>query len=342
MNKLTHVIGAALCAITLPLAAAAQDVTLRVHHFLSAQAPIQTKGLVPWAEKLAAESDGRIRVEIYPSMQLGGSPPSLFDQARDGVVDVIWTVLGYTPGRFPKSEVFELPFMVTTATATSAAFYDYVQENSLDEFRDVKLLAAHTHGPGLFHTRDPLTSLEDLKGRTIRGGSRVISEFLGRLGAEPIGMPVPETTEALARGVIVGTTSPWEVTPSLRTAEMVHNHTGFAGEHGLYTQTFALVMNQNSYDRLPDDLKAVIDANSGAELVRLLGILMDEADLPGIEIAQNLGNSIIELDEAETARWRTAAQPSVDAWIAEMNANGHDGQALYDRAVELVREHSAQ
>jgi TRAP-type transport system periplasmic protein len=333
-------LGAAVCALTFSASAMAQEVTLRVHQFLPAQAPIPSQVIAPWAETIEAESDGRIAVELYPAMQLGGAPTSLYDQARDGVVDVIWTVLGYTPGRFPQSEVFEMPFMVTTGEATSVAFHEFVEENTMHEFQGVKVLALHAHGPGLFHTREPVTSLEDLRGMTIRGGSRVISDMLGRLGADPIGMPVPETTEALSRGVIEGTTVPWEVTPSLRIAELVTNHTGFSGDHGLYTQTFGFIMNQSTYDNLPEDLKVVIDANSGIELSREFGRVMDEADIPGMQIAEDAGNSIVTLDEEETARWREAAQATIDAWIEEITATGADGQALYDRAVELVDQHS--
>lgn len=341
MNFRPHLmVGAALCSLTFAASAMAQEVTLRIHHFLPAQAPIPSRVIEPWAERIQSESDGRIQYELYPSMQLGGSPPSLFDQARDGVVDVIWTVLGYTPGRFPKSEVFELPFMVTTGEDTSTAFYEFVQENSMDEFEGVKMLAVHAHGPGLFHTREPINSLEDLQGLSIRGGSRVISDMLAALGADPVGMPVPETTEALSRGVIEGTTVPWEVTPSLRIAELVDNHTDFSGDYGLYTQTFGFIMNQDTYDNLPDDLKEVIDNNSGLELAREFGRVMDEADQPGIEVAKEMGNTIITLDEEETARWREAAQPIVDTWIEEISATGVDGQALYDRARELVAEHS--
>ena len=86
---------------------------------------------------MADESGGRIAFELYPAMQLGGAPPELFDQAKDGVVDIIWTVLGYTPGRFPKSEVFELPFMIHNGEQGSAAFYNYVMANAADEFAGV-------------------------------------------------------------------------------------------------------------------------------------------------------------------------------------------------------------
>jgi TRAP-type C4-dicarboxylate transport system substrate-binding protein len=252
------------------------------------------------------------------------------------VVDLIWTVLGYTPGRFPKSEVFELPFMVTKGEATSVAFQQYVEANSIDEFAGVKLLCVHAHGPGLFHTKDPVTKLEDLAGMKIRGGSRIINDMLTRLGAEPVGMPVPQVPEALTTGVISGTTIPWEVTPSLKVAELVKNHTGFAGTHGLYTQTFGFTMNLDRYNGLPDDLKAIIDQNSGVETARAFGQAMDAGDAVGLKIAQDLGNNIITLDEAETQRWKEASQATVDQWYADSTAAGFDGAALHQAAMALV------
>ena len=181
-------------------AALAQNVTLRFHQMLPAQATIPAKAIVPWAKKVEAESGGRIKVQIFNTMQLGGTPPQLFDQAKDGVVDLTWTVLGYTPGRFPKTEVFEVPFLTTTGEASSKALWEYVQKNAKDEFKDVKLIAVHTHGPGLFHTKTPVTGLESLQGMKIRGGSRIINNMLTKLGATPVGMPVPAVTEALGAG----------------------------------------------------------------------------------------------------------------------------------------------
>jgi len=340
MKILATMLGAAVASIALTGAALGQEVTLRLHHFLPAQATIPAKAITPWTQKIEQESGGRIKFELYPAMQLGGGPPNLYDQAKDGVVDVIWTVLGYAPGRFPKSEVFEMPFMVTTGEATSVAFQEFVEANTMDEFEGVKLIAVHTHGPGLFHTKSPIAKLEDLGGMKVRGGSRVISDMLTRLGAEAIGMPVPATTEALSKGVIDGTTIPWEVAPSIRTSEMVTNHTGFAGTNGLYTQTFALVMNQASYDKLPDDLKAVIDNNSGTEVAALFGRVMDEGDIAGRKQAEGMGNAIVTLDETETARWKAAAQATIDQWLADVSARGIDGEALYDSATALVAKHT--
>jgi TRAP-type transport system periplasmic protein len=329
-----------LAALAMSTSAFAQDVTLRIHQMLPAQATIPAQAIEPWAAKVQEESGGRIRFELYPAMQLGGAPPELYDQAKDGVVDIIWTVLGYTPGRFPKSEVFELPFLITNGEQGSAAFYNYVMENSADEFEGVHVLALHTHGPGLFHSKTPITKLEDLRGMKVRGGSRIISAMLAQLGAEPVGMPVPQTTEALSKGVIDATTVPWEVTPSLRIAELVRNHTGFTSQYGLYTQTFGFIMNQNSYNNLPDDLKAVIDANSGLEVSREFGRVMDSGDANGLKIAVEAGNNIVQLDEAETARWVEAAQPTIDQWFADVKALGVDGPALYEAAKAAVAAES--
>jgi TRAP-type C4-dicarboxylate transport system substrate-binding protein len=324
-------------ALAAPAIVRAQDVsTLRIHQMLPAVATIPAKAIEPWAKRVEEASGGRLKFELYPSMQLGGAPPDLFDQAKDGVVDLIWTVLGYTPGRFPKSEVFELPFMVTKGEATSVAFQQYVEANSIDEFAGVKLLCVHAHGPGLFHTKDPVTKLEDLAGMKIRGGSRIINDMLTRLGAEPVGMPVPQVPEALTTGVISGTTIPWEVTPSLKVAELVKNHTGFAGTHGLYTQTFGFTMNLDRYNGLPDDLKAIIDQNSGVETARAFGQAMDAGDAVGLKIAQDLGNNIITLDEAETQRWKEASRATVDQWYADSTAAGFDGAALHQAAMALV------
>lgn len=329
---------AALGAMT--AAAHAQEVTLRLHQMLPPQATIPAKALIPWGEKVSAESNGRIKVEKFDAMALGGTPPQLVDQVTDGVVDLIWTVIGYTPGRFPSTEAFELPFFMTTGEATSKAFHEYCEKHCADEFNGMKVIAWHAHGPGLIHSKNPVNSLEDMNGLKIRGGSRVINLLLERLGATPIGMPVPAVSEGLSKGVIDATTIPWEVTPSLRVSELVKNHTGFSGAHGLYTQTFVFAMNQSSYDRLPDDLKAVIDANSGLETAAFFGRIMDDGDAAGLKIAQDLNNNIVQLDEAETQRWKDTAAPLIEDWVTEMSAQGKDAQAMVDDALALIEKHT--
>ena len=185
---------------------------------------------------------------------MGGSSAQLFDQAKDGVADIIWTVLGYTPGRFVKTEVFEIPFIAPSGPnageITSKAVWEYVDKYAGDEFKDVKLIAVHAHGPGVFHTKQAVTGLETLRGMKIRGGTRIVNNMLVKLGATPVGMPVPAVTEALSKGVIDGATTTWEVSPSLKVTELVKNHTSFAGDKGLYNMAFAFSMNKATYDKL--------------------------------------------------------------------------------------------
>lgn len=332
----------ALAAGFTATSALAQEVTLKLHHFLPPQANVPKKVLDVWADKVEADSGGRIKVDRYPSMQLGGKPPELYDQAVDGVADVVWTVVAYTPGRFPGTEVFELPFMMTNARAASRAYWDMFQEHWKDtDFKDAKILATWVHGPGVFHTKDPVNSPSDLQGMKIRGGGRSVNTLLTALGATPVGMPVPAVSEALSKGVIDGTTIPWEVTAALKVPELVHNHTEFEGS-ALYTLTFVLAMNKAKYDSMPDDLKAVIDANSGAELSVFAGGTQADADGPARELALDMGNNIIVIDKAGTEEWRALSQPIYDQWVADMNARGQAGQALIDEARMLIEKYSAQ
>lgn len=275
-------------------------------------------------------------------MQLGGKPPELIQQVTDGAVDLIWTVMGYTPGRFPKAEAFELPFMVANgnAEATSRAFHEFYEKHMQDQFPGLKVIVVHTHGAGLLHTRKPVTKLEDIKDMKLRGPTRVITNMLQELGAVAIGMPVPAVPEAVSKGVIDGAVIPWEVTLPLKMSELVGNHTAMSGDRGLYSATFVFAMNQGSYDRLPDDLKKVIDDNSGVEAAAAAGRAMDEVDKVGEEKARAAGNSIVILDAEETQRWKDAAQPVIAAWIEEMNAAGFDGQTLVDDARALLDKYA--
>lgn len=320
--------------------ATAQEVTLRLHQFLPEQANVPAYVLKPWIERVQEASDGRIAIEMYSAMALGGTPPQLIDQARDGVVDIVWTLPGSTPGRFPQSEVFELPFFSADAEATSRAYWQLFEESMQEtDFAGIKILGTWVHGPGLVHVKgEGVSSLEDMADLKLRAPTRMITQLLEQMGAAPIGMPVPAIPESLSKGVIDGAVVPWEVTPSLRLSELVDSHTEFAGTQAFYVATFVLAMNQAKYDSLPDDLKAVIDENSGLEFSALAGRTMQEYDAPARAIAEEAGNKIIVLDEAEVARWVEASQPVVESWIAEMDGRGLEGQAIVDRARALIEE----
>jgi TRAP-type C4-dicarboxylate transport system substrate-binding protein len=320
-----------------PMVGVAQDVTLRIHHFLPAPAPVPKNFITPWAEKVAKEAGGKLKIEVYPSMQLGGRPPALIDQARDGVADIVWTLTGYTPGRFPRTEVFELPFIAASAEATSQAAWEFYEKYLKKEFESVHVIAVHVHGPGLLHVKgNGVQKLEDLKGLKLRGPTRQATALLAALGATPVGMPVPAMPEALSKGVIDGTVIPWEVTTPLKVAQLVQSHTNFTGSRGLYTSFFVFAMNKAKYDALPADIKKVIDANSGMSASKWVGRVMDEGDAPGIAAAQAAGNKMITLDAVETARWKAAAAPIADAWVKEMAGKGQPAEAMLTDAKALI------
>lgn len=317
-------------------AMAQETVTLRIQHFLPPQAWIPANFIEAWAEKVTTESDGRIQFEIFPAMQLGGAPPDLYDQMVDGLVDIVWVLPGYTPGRFPMTEVFELPFITSNGETTAGAMWAFYESNLTDEYDDAHMIAFFSHGPGILHSKTPIAALEDMDGMAVRGPTRTVNWMLEELGAEAIGMPVPQVPENLSRGVVEAVVIPWEVTPSLRLTELVGNHTEFAGDESLYVATMMFAMSQTAYEAMPDDLRAVIDANSGLETSQWAGRIADEGDVPGRQIAVDAGNNVITLDDAEMARWKEAAQPVYDRWIEMMNDLGFDGQALVDEARALV------
>lgn len=332
--------GAAAAAVALTLgvgSAVAAEVTLRLHQFLPPQANVPKHILSVWADKVEKASGGRIEIQHFPSMQLGGKPPELIDQAIDGVADIIWTVSGYTPGRFPRTEVFELPFMMTDAEAASRAYWTLAQETMKDDFKDFHALGLWVHGPGLIHSKAPIRAISDLNGVKLRAPTRTTNMLFSSLGATPVGMPVPAVPEALSKGVIDATVIPWEVTGALKVPELVTNHTTFPNA-SLYTSTFLFAMNKDKYNSLPDDLKKVIDDNSGLEFSAFAGKTMQDDDGPAREAAAARGNNIIDLTPAEIDAWRAAAQKVTDAWVKEMDEKGVDGTGLLKRAKELIAQ----
>jgi TRAP-type C4-dicarboxylate transport system substrate-binding protein len=264
---------------------------------------------------------------------LGGAAPEMYDMIADGIVDGGWVIPGYEAGRFPEAEALELPFMTTkSAEEASAAAWEYTQEFLLDDFADIHLIAAHMHGPGLIHKRGPLIEeVEDFNGLTLRGPTRTATMLSEKLGATAVGMPVPAFPEALAKGVVDGGAITWEQSPSLKLDELTDSHSDVAGDHALYNLYFLWAMNQDVYDSLPEDLQAVIDANSGLYASRWAGYAHDTGDALGREIMA-AANDIGEISEAETARMIALGDEVVAEWIAEMDAKGIDGAALVEAA----------
>ncbi len=323
--------------------ATAQEATLKIHHLLPPPSTAHSKFIVPWTQRVEQACPGRIKFQIYPSMQLGGTPPQLYDQAKDGVVDIIWTVLGYTAGRYPASEVFELPFMTRSAEGSSRALWDFAAANGLfnAEFKDVKVLALHVHDEGFIHTKDAqIRTLADFKGKKMRGPTRLTTKMLGVFGATPVGMPVTQVPEALNKGVIDGAIVPWEIVPAIKVHELVKFHTETDDKFpALYTTTFIFAMNRASYDKLSPEAKKCLDSNTGAELSQWIGKVWDESAAGARKLAEARGNTFYTVPASELANWEKAAQPVVDDWIKEVNAKGLNGQALLQSARDLIKKH---
>jgi len=312
---------------------------LKLHHSLPAIAPAHHKMLVPWAEKVEQESGGRLSITVYPSMQLGGQAPQLIDQARDGVVDIVWTLAGYTPGRFPRLEAFELPFLNTDPVVMNLALHDFVRRYE-EEFDDYRLIAVFTHFGQALHSRDPVRRASDLRGMKIRVPSRMCGWIVSAMGAVPIGSPVSKIPELLSKGVVDAALIPFEVVQAVKVDELVDYHITLDSSRSdrFNTQIFIIAMNRDSYAALPTDLQQVIDGNSGEQTARWLGELWAQNEGPGLEAAAESGELIaLSPQEVETLRVMVEV-PVHDRWFREVAKRGLDGQALLIEARQLIDE----
>jgi TRAP-type C4-dicarboxylate transport system substrate-binding protein len=346
MKRRSFMQGAAATALAAPhlCGLAQQSVTLKFHTFMAPLSNVWLTMNKPWMEKVEKESGGRIKFEGYPAMQLGGTPVQLYDQARDGVVDIVWTLPGNTAGRFPRIEAFELPFMMNNAEATSKALWEYFQTQAPDEFKETQVLALHVHGPGMFHTvNKAVTKAADLKGMKLRGPTRQATKMLASVGAIPVGMPLPQIPDALSKGTIDGCVIPWEVVPSVKVHELTKFHSEFpAGSPALYTTTFVMAMNKARYDGLAADLKKVLDANSGQATSAWLGKVQQGNDPVGRKSATDRNNTIHTFTQTEADEFIKLSSRVDDEWVADMDKRGFKGAALLKSAKDLIAKYGTR
>ncbi len=322
--------------------AIAQAVTLKLHVFVPPPANPFKTFLAPWAKKVEKESGGKLKIELYPSMQLGGKPTQLVDQVKDGIVDIVWTLPGYTAGRFPKLEVFELPFVHTSPVATTLAIQDFYDKHLKEEFKDYHVLLLHCHAGSLFQTKKPIRKFTDVKGLKIRTATRAGGWYLKSIGAVPIGAPLPAIPQMLSKGVIEGALLPFEIAPAIKMQQLVSNFSVLAGDQPrMNTSTFAFLMNKNSYAKLPADLKKVIDNNSGRALAPIAGKNWADIENPARGVmASKKKNKFHTIPAAEVAKFKAAAKPAIDRWVAQMKKRGIDGEALLKDARAMIAKHS--
>ncbi len=338
---MTRFAAALLLAATAATAgiAPAAEVTLTLHHFLGPTSNTQRSFIGPWVEQVEAASDGRIEIEIFPAMAMGGRPPELFGQARDGFADIVWTVTGYTPGVFPRSEVFELPGVHRgSAVATNAAIQAVWPMIEAD-FAEVVPLLVHVHSGNAIHLREARAEAPaDLGGLRLRTPSRTGAWMIEGWGASPVGMPVPELPQALAKGAVDGALLPFEVMPPLRLHELTQVSVEGADGGRFGTAVFLLAMNRARYEALPEDLRAVLDAHSGAGVAEFAGLAWDDAEAAGKAALLEAGGEIIALEPGPMAAFFASAEAATARWIEEADARGIAGAELVEAAQAAVAE----
>ncbi|MEM1386640.1 MAG: TRAP transporter substrate-binding protein [Pseudomonadota bacterium] len=329
----TRLLGSAF-SILLATGHAASADDLRFAHFMPPVAWQQGELFEAWGAAVSEASGGEVSVTVFPAQTLGKAPAG-YDNAKNGVADIAWTLQGYTAGRFPLTQVIELPGLFDTAAVGSCALQKLYDSGALDaEYTETKPLFFHVHAPGHIHSKDkPVTTVADLKGMKIRRPTAVIGTLLSELGAEPVGMPAPTIYENLERGVIDGYMLPWEAVTSFRADEI----TGFHTEFGFYSSAFIATMNQAAYDRLSDAGKKAVDENTGMKWALVAGKGFDASDARAYPKIESSGE-IYQIPEAELAEWQAAADRATALYLAELDEAGLPGTETYEAIQGFVSE----
>ncbi|UCE30167.1 MAG: TRAP transporter substrate-binding protein [Burkholderiales bacterium] len=344
MTKWIAGIAAGLTGLALSTGAGAQQITLKLHHLLGLKAPAHTQMLEPWAQRIEKATNGKVKIDIYPAMSLGGKPPQLISQARDGVVDIVWTVNGYTPGLFPRTEVFELPFIHTNdPVATNKAMYDMFEQDLAADFKGVKVLFLHVHaGQAIQMVDKEVRKPDDLKDLKLRIPTRTGAWIIEALGAAPVAMQVPDLPQALSKKVVDGALIPFEIIPAFKLQDMTDYQIEGADKSRFGTTTFQVSMNLKRWNSLPADVKKAFLDNSGPDWWAEVGRIWAGTEDVGIGIATKAGNKHVKLDPDEMLAFRAKLEPVVQRWIDEVKAKGIDGEKLVTKARALITKYSTQ
>jgi TRAP-type transport system periplasmic protein len=321
--------------------AMAQDINLKFQYIWPAAGATPAQTIQPWCAKVASESNNRIKCQLFASMSAGGTPPQLVDRVKDGVDDLVMTLPGYTPGRFPSLEVFELPFMTNQAEAASKAVWEYANKYSLKEFPGSKVLAAWVHDEGYIYTSGKhVKTMADLKGLKLRSPHRSGLKMLTALGASPISMAITTVQDGISKGTLDGAMVPWEAAADFRIGEVAKFTTETPQTRpALYTSVFVFLMNQAKYDSLAPDLKAVIDRNAGAQLSAAFGKRWDDSLEPAKKALIAKGSQVYALPEAEVDSWMKASAAVSDEWVVDAEKKGLPAKAMLQEAKDLLKKH---
>ncbi len=326
MKKVSVALGA-LLSLTAGNAAFAQEVTLRLSHWVPPTIAPATKGINPWAESVQEASEGRIAIQIFPAQQLGKAPDH-YDMAQQGIVDIAYVNPGYTAGRFPIYALTEIPFMADDSVAAAKAIHEWYMENGAEaEMSDVKVCFVHPHGPGALHSQETITSPEDVKGKNIRPAHATMARFVSLLGGGPVQVPAPEVREALSKGTAEAVTFPWGAMFDFKLTDEVPVHLDMP----FYLSSQVMVMNQGSYDGLSDENKAVIDDHCTPDWSSKTAAGWLEDDMAARDkLMGDSGQTFNTPTDEEVAAWREAALPLIDEWKESVTAKGGDADAILE------------
>jgi TRAP-type transport system periplasmic protein len=295
------------------------------------------KVLGDWAAQVEAASQGRIKFNLLPKPV--ASPANTFDAVRDGLADVSFILHGAIPGRFVLTSMVEFPQMGASGELNSGVYQQLHDQYlaSAGEHRGVKLLTVFTHGPGhiFMSGKRSVQQQADLAGVKLRVGGGAVSELMTALGATPVVRPGSETHDLLAGGVVDGTLVPYETYVSYRLENHVKNVTRVPD--GLYTLSFAVIMNERAYNALSPQDRQVIDSLSGVKYARMAGKAWDDADKAGIEAMRKNGVKVVDATPEFVATIREKSRPIEAAWVAEAGKKGVDGAMVLAKFREETR-----
>ncbi|ATH77389.1 C4-dicarboxylate ABC transporter substrate-binding protein [Vreelandella venusta] len=330
-----------VAAVTGLVASSVQASTLRMAHFWPGASGVNEDVLQAWADTIAEESNGELTIQMFPAGTLA-KPDSIYEAAANGIADIGATAQGYTAGRFPLSQIVELPGIASTATQGACVLQTLYDEGHLDaEYEDTRPLFMFTTGPGGIHTIDTdVQTPADLQGLRIRRPTAVAGEMLENMGASPVGMPAPDIYTSMQRGVIDGLSFPWEGLKGFRVNELVSYHT----EVPFYTLIFVATMNQRAYDSLSAEQQAVIDNNSGMKWAEKAGEVFDRLDVEGKQEAVDAGHTIREIENPlEHPDWQAPLQTGIESYLTQLEERGlSQAREVYEAALAASESCGAQ
>ncbi len=314
---------AATASAIIHVSAAAETRTLRMANWLPPVHHMQ-KTLANWIAEVEKATNGEIKIELMKAPL--APPPGQYDLVKNGVADLGYGVSAFTPKQHPLFRAIEVPFMFSNAEAASVGWWNWYQKNGFveKEFGDVKLLAAFTHAPFVYHSSKPLTKLDDLKGLKIRSGGTGIG-ILKKLGASPTFLPPGKTNEAIRSGTMEATQFPWEGLGGFRLYEITKHSLEIPG--GLYGTAFWLAMSKRTWESLTDEQRAALEG-IGETGTRVIGQGWDAADKVSREAALASGSTITTLSDEETSKLKEIVSYVEADWVAAANKTGLDGKAL--------------